>query len=152
MPEPATATFPARLLEFANATNLGSAIIEDRLVVWRTLESHSGAFASASIPTASINTWQRRAIELGLLYLFLALTFIGLLLLLRRLKLAREQGEYRALMPAEMNHRVKNVIQIIRAMIYSSSREARMPKLKISLVELGGSLTALSHLFETNTR
>lgn len=71
--EPASQDFLVRLNVSASGAAAGASVFDDRLVVWRALDSHKDAFASASFPLATINKWRERALELGLLYLFLAM-------------------------------------------------------------------------------
>ena len=96
-----------------------------------------------------MNKWERRGFELGLLYLFLAVAFLGLLQMLHRMRVAGAESEYRAVMLAEVNHRVKNVMQILQAMIYSRARDVRLVETKNALNDLNASVTALADLFAT---
>jgi two-component sensor histidine kinase len=137
------------LFRHAHDTSHGVDVVDGRLAAWRTLDAHKGSFASASVPIASLNQWQRRALELGLLYLFLALAFLGLLQLLYRMRAAGAESEYRAVMLAEVNHRVKNVMQILQSMIYSRSRDSNTAETKNTLDDLSTSVTALAELFAT---
>jgi two-component sensor histidine kinase len=137
------------LLRHAHESRNGVEIIDGRLAAWRILDLHKGSFASASVPIASLDKWQRRAFELGLLYMFLALAFLGLLLLLYRMRAAGAENEYRALMLSEVNHRVKNVMLILQSMINSRSREAKVADTKTTLDDLSTSVTALADLFAT---
>ncbi len=137
------------LLRHADKTSSGVAIIDNRLAAWRTLDSYKNSFASASVPIGSLNKWERRGFELGLLYLFLAVAFLGLLQMLHRMRVAGAESEYRAVMLAEVNHRVKNVMQILQAMIYSRARDVRLVETKNALNDLNASVTALADLFAT---
>lgn len=147
--EPASQEFLVRLNVSASGAAAGNSVFDDRLVVWRALESHKDAFASASFPLATINKWHERVLELGLLYLFLAMTFIGLLQMLHRVHVAKGESEYRAVLLEEVNHRVKNVMQILQAMIYSRSRAVEHVETRTALGELSASITAMADLFAT---
>jgi two-component sensor histidine kinase len=147
--EPASQDFLVRLNVSASGAAAGASVFDDRLVVWRALDSHKDAFASASFPLATINKWRERALELGLLYLFLAMAFIGILQMLHRVHVAKGESEYRAVLLEEVNHRVKNVMQILQAMIYSRSRAGEHVETRTALGELSASITAMGDLFAT---
>lgn len=141
--------FLSDLSRNVSKANSGAVVINDRLAAWKALDLHSTAFASASIPLSNLDSWQRKALELGALYLFLTLTFVALLTMLRRVNASATEIEYREVMLAEVNHRVKNVMQILQAMIYARSRAVPTAETKAALNDLGASVTAFADLFAT---
>lgn len=69
--------------------------------------------------------------------------------MLHRVHVAKGESEYRAVLLEEVNHRVKNVMQILQAMIYSRSRAGEHVETRTALGELSASITAMGDLFAT---
>ncbi|MFO1130834.1 MAG: histidine kinase dimerization/phosphoacceptor domain -containing protein [Hyphomicrobiales bacterium] len=121
---------------------------EPRIVSWNRSATHPSVFATSSQPvTDALEEWQARAWTTALLTLAVNAVFWGLAWFILRWSVARQEAEAHALAVREVNHRVKNSLQLISSLMHIRARKTDDPAYRDAAKELTSQLTALAETY-----
>lgn len=137
-----------RVLAKPNGTALVRQDDEPRIVSWSRSSDHPTVFATSSQPvTDALEEWKRRAWFTALLTLAANAVFWGLAWFILRWTVARQEAAANALAVREVNHRVKNSLQLISSLMHIRARRSDDPAYREVAKELTGQLTALAETY-----
>lgn len=121
---------------------------EPRIVSWNRSATHLRVYATSSQPvTDALEEWQARAWTTALLTLAVNAVFWGLAWFILRWSVARQEAEANALAVREVNHRVKNSLQLISSLMHIRARKTDDPAYRDAAKELTAQLTALAETY-----
>jgi two-component sensor histidine kinase len=137
-----------RALAEPNGTALVRPDDEPRIVSWSRSATHPDVFATSSQPvTAALEQWKARAWTTALTALAVNAVFWGLAWFILRWTVAKQEAEANALAVREVNHRVKNSLQLIASLMHIRARKAEDPAYRDAVKELTSQLTTLSETY-----
>lgn len=137
-----------RVLAQASGTALVQQDAEPRIVSWSRSASHPTVYATSSQPvTDALVAWQQRAWITALLTLAVNAVLWGLAWFILRWSVARQEAAANALAVREVNHRVKNSLQLISSLMHIRARRSDDPAFRAAATELTGQLTALAETY-----
>lgn len=138
----------ARVAAEPSGTALVQQEAEPRIVSWSRSATHPQVFATSSQPvTDALGQWKARAWTTGLTALAVNLVFWGLAWFILRWSLARQEAAANALAVREVNHRVKNSLQLISSLMHIRARKSDDPAYREVAKELTSQLTALAETY-----
>lgn len=121
---------------------------EARIVSWNRSLRYPQIFATSSQPvTDALQAWNARAWTTALFALAANLVFWGLAWFILRWAVARQEAEANALAVREVNHRVKNSLQLISSLMQIRARRTEDAAYREAVKELTGQLSALSETY-----
>lgn len=143
-----SAEMRARAIANANGTALVTQDDEPRIVSWSRSVTHPQVFATSSQPvTDALQQWQARAWTTGLTALAVNAVFWGLAWFILRWSLASQEAAANALAVREVNHRVKNSLQLISSLMHIRARKSDDTAYREAAKELTSQLTALAETY-----
>jgi two-component sensor histidine kinase len=138
----------ARVAAEPNGTALVMQDTEPRIVSWSRSAIHPAVFATSSQPvTDALQQWQARAWTTALSALAVNAVFWGLALFILRWSVARQEAAANALAVREVNHRVKNSLQLIASLMHIRARKSDDPAFRTAVKDLTSQLTALAETY-----
>jgi len=121
---------------------------EPRIVSWNRSIQYPQVFATSSQPvTDALQAWKTRAWATGFFALAVNLVFWGLAWFVYRWLIARQEAAANALAVREVNHRVKNSLQLISSLMQIRARKTDDAAYREAVKELTSQLTALSETY-----
>ena len=151
-PQHASRAFIADVMHHAEQSSSGTALIsadsEPRIVSWRRSSSHPQLFASSSqsVETA-LESWQQRSWFTGLLALSANVIFWALAYYALRTAKVRQAAEANELAVREVNHRVKNSLQLMSSLLQLRARKTEDEAYKDAVREVTNQLIALAETY-----
>ncbi|PZF76271.1 hypothetical protein DK847_13835 [Aestuariivirga litoralis] len=144
----ASPAFAQEMRARALASPSGTALVrqddEPRIVSWSRSASHPTVFATSSQPvTDALEQWKARAWTTALTALAVNAVFWGLALFILRWSVAKQEAAANALAVREVNHRVKNSLQLISSLMHIRARKSDDPAFQAAAKDLTSQLTAL---------
>lgn len=150
--KPASPAFVGEMQKRVLAEPNGTAFVqqddEPRIVSWSRSADHPAVFATSSQPvTAALEEWQARAWTTGLSALVVNVALWVLSVFILRWLVARQQAEANELAVREVNHRVKNSLQMLASLLHIRARKSDDPAFRDAAKELTSQLTALAETY-----
>lgn len=151
-PEHASSAFIDDVMRQAQQSPSGTALItadpEPRIVSWRRSSSHPQLFASSSqsVETA-LESWKARSWFTGLLALAANVIFWALAYYALRTAEVRQAAEANELAVREVNHRVKNSLQLMSSLLQLRARKTEDAAYKEAVREVTNQLMALAETY-----
>lgn len=149
---PASPGFVQEVMQRVQNDASGTALVrqeaDPRIVSWSRSQLHPQVFATSSqTVTAALEEWQSRAWSTALFALAANAVFWVLALFILRWTVARQEAEANALAVREVNHRVKNSLQLISSLMQIRARRSEDEAYREAVKELTAQLTALSETY-----
>jgi two-component sensor histidine kinase len=140
------------LTEHARQYEAGSAIIiagnEPRLTSWKRSTSHPEVYGSSSQPVEeALRNWKVQAWTVGLLTIAANLAFIAFAIYLHRASQSRQAALANELAVREVNHRVKNSLQLISSLLHMRARKSDDEGYRRATEDVTNHLTALAETY-----
>lgn len=140
------------------ASSGGSAIIVDRgrpyIVSWQRSAKYPDMYGSSAQPLdLALAEWRRRSVETALVAGLAGLAIAGLAVLAARAAAARQRAELRAMLVREVDHRVRNSLQIVASLLRLRTRDTRDPEASSALRDAADQVAAVAdvhRLIETS--
>lgn len=148
----ASRAFIEQVMRHAGQSASGTALItvdpEPRIVSWRRSSSHPQLFASSSqsVETA-LQGWEERSWFTGLLALAANVIFWALAYYAVRSVEVRQAAEANELAVREVNHRVKNSLQLMSSLLQLRARRTEDSAYKEAVREVTNQLMALAETY-----
>ncbi|WP_421695391.1 histidine kinase dimerization/phosphoacceptor domain -containing protein [Aestuariivirga sp.] len=144
--------FVQEMINRVDTNPSGTALIstepEPRIVSWNRSTHHPQVYATSSQPVAdALQEWQERAWTTGLFALVVNAVFWVLAYFFARWAVARQEAAANALAVREVNHRVKNSLQLISSLMQIRARKSDDTTYRDAVKELTGQLTALAETY-----
>lgn len=151
-PEQASPAFIGEVMRHAGQSPSGTALItadpEPRIVSWRRSSSHPQLFASSSQSVATaLESWKARSWFTGLLALAANAIFWALAYYVLRSAETRHAAEANEIAVREVNHRVKNSLQLISSLLQLRARRTEDDAYKDAVREVTNQLMALAETY-----
>lgn len=148
----ASSSFVREMLQRVEVEANGTALVqqddEPRIVSWSRSANHPAIFATSSQPvTAALEEWKARAWSTALFALAVNAVFWVLAWFILRWSLAKQEAAANALAVREVNHRVKNSLQLMSSLLHLRARRSEDPAFREAARELTGQLTALAETY-----
>lgn len=144
--------FVAEMRRRVEAEPSGTALVqqesEPRIVSWNRSLQYPQVFATSSQPvTDALQAWKARAWATAFFALAANVVFWGLAWFIMRWLAARQEAEANALAVREVNHRVRNSLQLISSLMQIRARKSDDSAYRAAVKELTSQLTALSEAY-----
>ena len=150
-PSPASRTFLNNLYSRIDREPVGVAVIDGRLSAWHRSPTFPTVFASASMPMSAINHWKTMAWQLGLLAALVVAVFGFVVVLVSKYNRAASKNHYDQLLLAELNHRMKNNLQVLQGALSFHAGSAGEAGKEV-LAKVSGTLRAVAEIFSIQQR
>ncbi|MFN4141253.1 sensor histidine kinase [Aestuariivirga sp.] len=137
-----------RAMERVSGTELVSVEPIPRIVSWRRSQAHPELFATSSQPVkVALGEWEARAWVTALLALAANGVFWILAWFAARSAQARQEAQANELAVREVNHRVKNSLQLISSLLQLKARKSDDTSYTEAVREVTAQLTALAETY-----
>ena len=149
---PASSRYIQSVISLAAKQPSGTAIIREgsdsRIVSWQRSQSHPQLYASSSQPVgAALSLWRDRAWAIALLVLGANIVFWILAYLAYRSETVRQAALANELAVREVNHRIKNSLQLISSLMQLRSRKTEDTAYQNAVRDVTAQLMALAETY-----